>query len=156
MSASAHLEPGVTTTAPSPERVYLVRAFGRVDPVAVGVAMGAVGGAGGAGATAVLLLRGGPLVGLHLQRLGFYFPGYNVSWGGALVGLVEGALWAAAGGYVLGMLFSRVDSPWILRRATSAATDADDAPGRSVTLLPPLPMALIYNRVVRLRLQHRD
>ncbi len=106
MSASAHREPGVTTTAPSPERVYLVRAFARVDPVALGVAMGAVVGAGVAVATAVLLLRGGPLVGLHLQRLGFYLPGYSVSWGGARVGLVEGALLGAALGALLAWLWN--------------------------------------------------
>ena len=106
MSASAHREPGVATTAPFPERVYLVRAFGRVDSVALGVAMGAVIGSGVAVATAVLLLRGGPLVGLHLQRLGFYFPGYSVSWGGALVGLVEGALLGAALGALLAWLWN--------------------------------------------------
>ena len=71
--------------------MFLARAFARVDPVALGVAVGTLVGSGIALATAALLLRGGPLVGLHLQRLAFYLPGYSVSWGGALVGLLEGA-----------------------------------------------------------------
>lgn len=49
-------------------------------------------------ATVALLLRGGSNVGVTLQILGTFFPGYSVTWGGAWVG----ALWAALYGWLCG------------------------------------------------------
>lgn len=72
--------------------------FARLDPVALGAAFGAVAGLGLFLATAVLLLKGGPVVGPTLSLLGQYLIGFNVSWKGAFVGLAE----AGAGGFVLG------------------------------------------------------
>jgi hypothetical protein len=95
--------------APSPEiveRVMLSRAFSRLDPVALGVAVGGVCGVGLAVATAVLLLQGGVFVGLHLQRLAYYLPGYSVSWSGAGVGLVEAGLLGAALGASLAWIWN--------------------------------------------------
>jgi hypothetical protein len=75
------------------------RAFARLDPLALGVAVGVLSGVGLFGMTAVLLLRGGIAVGRHLGRLNNYLIGYDVSWVGALVGLVEGAML----GFLLGV-----------------------------------------------------
>jgi hypothetical protein len=69
----------------------LARAFARFDPVALGVAGGAVTGLLLFAATAVLLLKGGAEVGPTLTLLNQYFPGYSVTWPGALVGLGYGA-----------------------------------------------------------------
>ena len=83
------------------EREVLNRAFARLDPMALGIAVGCVSGLALATATIVLLLRGGVLVGFHLKRLGYFLPGYDVSWLGAGIGLVEGiALGFAVGAFV--------------------------------------------------------
>lgn len=83
------------------ERLILSRGLARLDPVALAAAVGIVSGVGLFLATAILLWRGGIAVGMHLGRLAFYLPGYDVSWPGAFVGLVEaGALGAAAGAVV--------------------------------------------------------
>ncbi len=115
------------------------RALVRFNGHVLGATLALLAGAALFTATLAIVLWGGAGSGEILGQLRYFFPGYAISPSGACIG----ALWAAAGGYVLGMLFSRVYGPWILRQATRAASDADDAPGRIVTLLPPLPMALI-------------
>ena len=74
--------------------------FARLDAVALGAAAGAVMGLGVFLATAILLLKGGPVVGPTLSLLSQYLIGYSVSWRGALVGLIEGGIV----GFVLGSL----------------------------------------------------
>ncbi len=83
------------------DRIQLARAFGRLDPTALAVALGTVTGLGLFIATLVLVLREGSRVGLHLGRLGYFLPGYQVTWPGAFVGLVEAALVGAALGALL-------------------------------------------------------
>ena len=73
------------------EARILARAFARVDEVALGLAAGVVLGFTLLAATAWLVLKGGAFVGRTLSLLSHYFPGYNVTWGGALVGLLYGA-----------------------------------------------------------------
>lgn len=73
-------------------------AFAKLDPLALGVAMGVVLGAGSFLATAVLLLKGGQVVGPTLSLLSHYLIGFEVTWPGAFIGLIE----AAAGGFTLG------------------------------------------------------
>ncbi|HET9530194.1 MAG TPA: hypothetical protein VFQ92_07580, partial [Blastocatellia bacterium] len=75
-------------------------AFARLDPLALGVAIGVVFGIGIFLATAVLLLKGGRVVGPTLSLLSNYLIGFEVSWAGAFIGLVE----AGAGGFVFGYL----------------------------------------------------
>ncbi len=82
------------------EQRMLVRAFAHLDKVALGGAFGIVSGALVWIATVVLLLRGGPNMGYHLSRLGHFLPGYSVSWGGAFLGLLEGAVIGFAVGFV--------------------------------------------------------
>jgi len=73
-------------------------ALARLDPVALGLAVGIVCGLGLFLATAALLLKGGDPVGPRLALLGHYMIGYRVTWTGALVGLIE----ATVIGYVIG------------------------------------------------------
>ncbi|HEV2854323.1 MAG TPA: NAD(P)/FAD-dependent oxidoreductase [Thermoanaerobaculia bacterium] len=82
----------------------LAAAFARYEPVALGAAVGTVAGTGIFLATALLLLQGGDPPGPMLSLLGNYFFGYQVSWGGGLVGLVE----AASGGFGFGYLLARM------------------------------------------------
>jgi protoporphyrinogen oxidase len=75
-------------------------AFARLDPLALGVAIGVVLGMGIFLATAVLLLKGGRVVGPTLSLVSNYLIGFEVSWAGAFIGLIE----AGAGGFAFGYL----------------------------------------------------
>lgn len=87
-----------TTDLPVP--VVLVLA--RLDPLALGCALGLVWGVLIFLATAILLLRGGQPVGPTLGLLGQYFIGYSVSWTGAFIG----SLYAAFLGFLTGCAFA--------------------------------------------------
>jgi protoporphyrinogen oxidase len=91
------LAPAVVASHPAPEALLKV-AFAPLDPVALGVAVGTVGGVGLFLATAVLLLKGELVVGPTLSLLDQYLLGYKVTWSGACLGLVE----AGVGGFMLG------------------------------------------------------
>jgi len=80
------------------EEELLEIVFAKLDPVAMGVAVGTVSGLLIFIATAILIIKGGPEVGLNLSLLGQFLFGFDVSWGGALVGLLEGGL----GGFGIG------------------------------------------------------
>lgn len=67
-------------------------AFAKIDPLALGIAIGVVSGLGIFLASVVLLLRGGPAPGPTLSLLGNYLFGFEVTWRGALIGLFEGGL----------------------------------------------------------------
>jgi len=73
-------------------------AFAKIDPLALGIAVGAVSGVGIFMASVVLLLKGGPAPGLTLSLLGNYLFGFDVTWGGAVIGLLEGGLLGCAVG----------------------------------------------------------
>lgn len=74
------------------------------DPVALGVASGAVGGLGLFLMTVTLLLRGGRQVGPTLALLGQYLLGFDASWRGAVIGLVEAGLLGFGIGYAFALL----------------------------------------------------
>jgi hypothetical protein len=74
-----------------------------IDRRAFGVAVGTVCGLGVFLLTAADLVRQ-PKPGLNLVLLGQYFPGYAVSWAGALVGLA----WAFAAGFCAGWFMASV------------------------------------------------
>jgi protoporphyrinogen oxidase len=82
--------------------VILETIFARLDPIAMGGAVGLVSGLALFLATAILLLKGGEVVGPNLSLLSHYFLGYRVTWGGAFLGLVE----AGSVGFILGYLFA--------------------------------------------------
>jgi len=73
-------------------------AFAKIDPLALGVAVGVVSGLGIFLASAVLLLKSGPVVGPMLSLLGNYFIGFEVTWAGAFLGLIEAGLVGGAVG----------------------------------------------------------
>ena len=78
----------------------ILLAFAPIHKVGLGVACGLLSGLLLFLATAVLILRGGPVVGPNLLLLSNYFPGFSVDWPGAVIGF----LWAAAAGFVVGWL----------------------------------------------------
>ena len=73
-------------------------AIRRLNARAWGIAVGLLLGGGLFVATNILVLKGGPNVGQHLQLLSQYFPGYSVSFVGSLIGFV----YAFVGGYIMG------------------------------------------------------
>jgi len=105
-SSGDRLVPRPIADAPTEE--WIERAFGRYDPVALGVALGTVLGLGLFLATAVLLLQGSEPLGPDLAVLRSYFLGFEVTWSGALLGLLEAAAGGFAFGYVLARLINAV------------------------------------------------
>lgn len=77
-------------------------AFARYDGVALGSAMGVIAGLGLFLATVVLVLQGGEVVGPNLSLLGNYLVGFQATWAGAAIGLVE----AGIGGFGIGWLLA--------------------------------------------------
>lgn len=73
--------------------------FARLDPFALGVAVGAVSGFAIFAATAILLIKGGTVIGPRLSLLGHFLFGFQMTWGGALIGCLEGGLIGFSIGY---------------------------------------------------------
>ncbi len=88
----------------------VIRAVARIQAGVLAVVCAVLGGAGLFGMTAWLLIKGGQTVGPHLELLGQYFYGYTVSWPGAVVGLVYGALSGAVIGWAIGTVYNYVAS----------------------------------------------
>ena len=84
-----------TVDVPLPKSAMLM--FAPLDKRAFGVAIGVAAAAGIIVVTAIHLLRN-PAPSLDLNLLAQYFPGYTVSWPGALIG----AAWAFASGFCAG------------------------------------------------------
>ena len=72
------------------------------------VVFGMVCGAGLFVATVWLLIRGGPDVGRNLGLLSNYYPGYDVTWPGAVVGLFYGAVFGALVGWSTAWIYNQV------------------------------------------------
>lgn len=70
--------------------------FARLDPLALGVAVGTVSAFGTLLATAILLFKGGTVVGPNLSLLKHYLFGFEMTWAGAFVGFLEAGLWGLA------------------------------------------------------------
>jgi protoporphyrinogen oxidase len=85
----------------------LGRAFARYDPVALGTAVGSVLAAGLFLLTAVTLLQE-EHPGVPLSLLGHYLYGYETTWIGALIGVVEGLALGFVWGYALAALINRM------------------------------------------------
>lgn len=82
------------------EEELIENVFARLDPVALGIAVGTVSGLVLFMMTALLVIKGGPVVGPTLSLLGHFLYGFEVTWSGALVGFLEGGL----GGFAIGYL----------------------------------------------------
>jgi hypothetical protein len=83
-------------------------AVARLKAGILALLFGLFGGIGLFAMTAWLLLKGGPNVGQHLQLLGQYFIGYSVTWPGAFIGMIYGALVGGIIGWSIGTLYNRI------------------------------------------------
>ena len=97
-------------------------AFAKLDPLALGVAVGIVIGLSLFIATVALLLKGGEVVGPTLALLNNVLFSFSVTWSGAFIGLAEGTL----GGFAVGYLFASLRNvgidayAWLLQRRAMA------------------------------------
>jgi hypothetical protein len=91
-----------------PTQDWIRRAFARYDPVALGVALGTTAGLGLFLLTAFLLLVAREPAGSDIALLGSYLLGFEVTWRGALLGLVEAGAAGFAVGYGLARLINAV------------------------------------------------
>jgi len=87
--------------------VKVLNAAIRVNTIIMAVVLGLLCGGVLWLSTVVMLLRGGHYVGLHLSLLSVFFPGYNVSWSGAWIGLLWGFVSGALSGTVLYWSYAR-------------------------------------------------
>jgi protoporphyrinogen oxidase len=76
----------------------LTRVFRKLDRLALGLSLGTAFGVLLWLSTLCLALKGGEVIGPNLQLLSQYFPGYRVSAGGSLVGLIYGLI----SGFIIG------------------------------------------------------
>ena len=80
----------------------VIQTFVRMDKLALAIAVGAVSGLFFFLLTVWLIVKGGDIVGPHLQLLGQYFIGYTVTLKGAFIALGYGFFW----GFLFGGLFA--------------------------------------------------
>jgi hypothetical protein len=61
-------------------------------------------------ATNLLVIKGGPTVGAHLELLNQYFPGYRVTFPGSLIGAGYSFLVGAGSGWMIAVVYNAVVS----------------------------------------------
>lgn len=86
------------------EDELIQRAALRMSAVTSGVVFGLLSGGGLFLATVWLVMKGGPHPGPHLGLLSQFFPGYDVTLAGAVVGL----FYAFVAGYCAGFVLARI------------------------------------------------
>lgn len=118
--------------AVSPSQRLLLMAFARLDGVALGIAVGLWTGVVIFAATAVLILRGGRIVGPTLSLLGQYFLGFEVSWPGSLVGWAYGFVFGFTIGWSIAFLRNSMVAAYLrfvkLQAQVSTVNDFLDQP----------------------------
>ena len=83
----------------------------RLNARAWGIAVGLLLGIGLFIATNVLVLKGGPNVGQHLNLLAIYLPGYRVTFVGSLIGFVYMFVIGYALGRLIGLVYNQMVGP---------------------------------------------
>lgn len=94
----------MTSSAPPSIQASLMRLNAR----AWGIATGLLLGGGLFLATIILVIRGGPMMGQHLNLLSVFFPGYQVSWLGAFIGFIYAFVLGYALGRVIGTVYNKL------------------------------------------------
>jgi len=98
----------MTPAAGADEREMIASAVARLRAGIMAIVCGLVAGSALMVATAWLVVRGGANVGQHLGLLRNYLPGYSVTWTGAMLGFVYGALVGGAAGWLTAWIYNRI------------------------------------------------
>lgn len=101
----------MTTATSEMERLedeLIHTAIVRLRSRVMAMVFGMVGGTGLFVATVWLLARGGSSVGLHLNLLSNFFPGYSVTWPGAFIGFFYGAISGGVIGWAVARIYNQV------------------------------------------------
>lgn len=94
------------TTAPQSDNLEV--AVRRLNARAWGITGGVLLGGGLLIATLVLVIKGGPNPGRHLNLLSNYFPGYRVSVLGSFIGFIYAFVLGYGCGRVVGWVYNRM------------------------------------------------
>jgi protoporphyrinogen oxidase len=98
----------------------IIRAFARIDKLALAIALGSVWGLAIFIATLLLIIEGGKVADRNLQLLSQYFIGYTITVKGAFIGMGYSFFW----GFIWGWLFAylrNLSLGYLIHRAKSKA-----------------------------------
>ena len=84
------------------------RAIARIQTGVLSLVFATICGLGLFLMTAWLVIKDGPDVGMHLQLLGNYFPGYSVTWRGSIIGFFYGAFVGGVVGWAISTIYNKV------------------------------------------------
>ncbi len=87
------------------EKVILTRLV-FLNKIIIGIVTGIICGGVICLATIILILKGGTVVGPHLELLGQFFIGYKVTYAGSLIGLAYGFVLGFLVGYSVSSLYN--------------------------------------------------
>ena len=90
------------------EEELIAKAVVRLNAKLMGIVLGLLLGIGLFLATNFLVIKGGPNVGVHLNLLGQFFPGYEVTFLGSLIGFAYAFGVGFVIGAVLGTVYNKV------------------------------------------------
>lgn len=114
------------------ESEQIVQSLAKVDSLALGVAFGTVFAAGIFLVTNLLILKGGENIGPNLALLGQFFPGYTVTFGGSLLGLLYGFISGFALGWLIAVIRNIIIRIYLqiinVRQKMAAVNDFLDSP----------------------------
>jgi riboflavin transporter FmnP len=77
----------------------------------LGIVLGFLAGASLFLVTNILVLKGGPHVGLHLGLLSNFFPGYRVTFMGSIIGFLYASFVGFLSGLVMGAVYNKIAMP---------------------------------------------
>ena len=113
-----------------PAERIIVQSLARMDGIALGIALGTLGGLAIFVATNFLLWKGGDVIGPNLALLSQFFPGYEVSEFGAFIGFFYGLISGFSLGWLTATLRNFGVSVYIhilkLRSSMAAVNDSID------------------------------
>ena len=90
------------------EQLRVRRAFQRTSEQGWGLALGFLASLALFVATVILVSKGGPDMGQHLNLLSVYLPGYSVSWVGAFVGAAYMFFFGYGAGRTIATIYNRM------------------------------------------------
>ena len=102
------IPPRETETSARLNEEALLREVIRLSSNVFGLTLGILFAAGIFLATNILVLKGGPHVGAHLQLLNQFFPGYSVTFGGSFLGAAYGFVVGYISGWVIAAVYNWV------------------------------------------------